>query len=133
MRDDGMNCEALQKALRQGCELTRDQSAHIDECDACMETWLTAALEAKPAVRIPDDFAARVSAGLPAHPAKRATTRRPQHLGLTTAVAFITVLLAVWFSGATPMNSWVGLLFVMLVASEVAGLALWLGPGWMRR
>jgi hypothetical protein len=133
MRNDGMNCEALQTVLRQGRELTRAESAHLDECDACMDAWLTAALDEKPEVAIPTDFAARVAARLPAQPAQRATTRRPQHLGLTAAVAVIAVLLAVWFSGPAPMNSWVGLLFVMLVASEVAGLALWLGPGWMGR
>jgi hypothetical protein len=127
MRDYSVNCEDLQKTLREGRGLTNEQSAHIEECEACMEAWLTLALDAKPEVAIPPDFAARVAAELPSRPQKRQAMRTPRHLGLAIAMAMATVLLVVCFSGPERANSWVGLVFVMLVATEVAGLALWLG------
>ncbi|MBV8631334.1 MAG: hypothetical protein JOZ83_10445 [Silvibacterium sp.] len=113
-------------------DLTKDESAHVAKCDACMDAWLTAALDEKPEVTIPADFAARLAAiASPQQKQRVQTTPRPW--GLFTAVVMVAVLLTVWFSGPASMNSWVGLLFVMLVSSELAGLALWLGPRWMRR
>ena len=139
MRDDGVNCEALRRALhgdrglRGGGELTQTELAHVEECDDCMDVWLTLALEAKPEVAIPDNFAARIAAGLPARQAKRAMVRGNQHWGLVTAMAVVTVLMAVGFGGSPPANTWVGLVFVSVVATEIAGLALWLGPRWLGR
>ena len=139
MRDDGMNCEELQRglrddrALREGRELTKEQSAHIDECDECMDAWLTAALDRKPEVAIPADFAARVAAMAPARPERRNTAHSPRHWGVISAMAVALVVLVLCFAGPKPANSWVGVVFVMLVATEIAGLALWLGPRWLGR
>ena len=133
MRDDSMNCEALERALHEGRKLTKEQLAHVENCDECMDVWLTLALEAKPEVAVPADFAARVAASVPPRREKRATLRVPRHWGLITAMAVVTVVLVVGFPSPKPANSWVGLGFVMVVASEIAGLALWLGPKWMGR
>jgi len=133
MRDDGMNCEAIQRAIREGRVQTKAESAHVDECETCMDAWLTVALDAKPEVAIPADFAARVAAMAPARPEKRETVRTPRHWGMISAMAIVTVILMVCFAGPKPANSWVGLVLVMLVTAEVAGLALWLGPRWMGR
>ncbi|MBV8113711.1 MAG: hypothetical protein JO300_03150 [Silvibacterium sp.] len=130
MRDDSVNCEALQRALREGREVTREQSAHVDGCDACMDVWLTTTLENKPEVAIPADFPARVAAKLPDRPNHRAAVRRPRYWGLATAFVIVTVVLVVCFSNLTPLNSWIEVLFITLVTIEVAGLALWLGPRW---
>jgi len=128
MRDDGVNCEELKRTLRGGHELSRDQSEHIEDCESCLDVFVTAALDAKPEVQIPADFATWVAEGLPARQAKQTEHRSQRHWGLITAAALVTVLLVVCFAGSKPANSWVGQVFVMLVASEIAGLALWLGP-----
>ncbi len=133
MHDDSMSCEALERALHEGRKLTARKLAHVENCDECMDVWLTLALEAKPEVAIPENFASRVAVGLPPRQAKRAMVRGSQHWGLVTAMAVVTVVLMVGFPGPKPLNSWVGLVFVMVVASEIAGLALWLGPRWMGR
>ena len=133
MRDHGVNCEELQRTLREGRELAPEQSEHIDECDVCMDAALTAMLDTKPAVAIPANFAARVAAMAPARPEKCETVRTPRHWGVISAMAIVTVILMVCFAGPKPANSWVGLVLVMLVTAEIAGLALWLGPRWMGR
>jgi hypothetical protein len=132
MRDGDMNCEGIQLAARQGQELKAYEAAHLDECDACMDVWLTAALDEKPEVAIPKDFAVRVAAQLPVRPPQRAVSRTPRHLGLAGAMAVVTVLLVACFAGPNTAHSWVGVVFVMVVATEIAGLALWLGPKRMR-
>ncbi len=133
MRDHGVNCEELQRTLREGRELTKEQAGHIDECDVCMDAWLTAALDAKPEVVIPADFAARVRAELPARQERRIAVRTQRHWGVISAMVVALVVLVLCFLGPKPANSWVGGVFVMLVASEIAGLALWLGPRWLGR
>ena len=133
MRDDGMNCEALERALHEGRKLTTEELAHVESCDECMDVWLTLALEAKPGVVIPENFAARVATGLPARQTKRAALRSNRHWGLITALAVLTLLMTVGFGGSPPVNSWIGLVFLSVVATEIAGLALWLGPRWMGR
>lgn len=139
MRDDGVNCEELQRALRGdqalrgGRELTKDESAHVDDCDACTEMLLTLALDAKPEVSIPADFAARVAAMTPGRQEKHEMARTPRPWGVISGMAVVLVVLVVCFAGSPPANSWVGVVFVMLVATEIAGLALWLGPRWMGR
>ena len=133
MRDDGMNCEALERALHEGRKLTVEELAHVEGCDECMDVWLTLALEAKPEVAVPADFAARVAGAVPAHQPRRQRARAPRHWGLATAMAVVTVLLIVCFTASAPANNWVGLVFLSVVATEIAGLALWLGPGWTGR
>ena len=133
MRDDSMNCEALERALHEGRKLTNEQLAHVENCDECMDVWLTLALEAKPEVAVPADFAARVASSMPARREKREVLRVPRHWGLISAMAVITVLMAAGFVGSPPANTWVGVVFVSVVATEIAGLALWLGPRWTGR
>lgn len=133
MRDDGMNCEALERALHEGRKLTASELAHVENCDQCMDVWLTMALEVKPEVAVPADFAARVASSVPHRQEKHASVRMSRHWGLITAMGVITVLMAVGFAGSPPANTWVGLVFVSVVATEIAGLALWLGPRWTGR
>jgi hypothetical protein len=131
MHDNGVNCEALQRTLRGERELTAEEFAHLEECDVCLDVSLTVMLDIKPEVEIPRDFAARVVASLPAKTAAR--SRSPRHAGLITAMAAIAILLVVCFAGAKPADNWTGLVFMLLVATEVAGIALWLAPkhsGW---
>ena len=130
MRDNNMNCEALQLALNEVRELTAEEAEHLEACDTCLDASLTAMLNAKPEVEIPREFAARVVAGLPAKSAVRAWW--PRHAGLMTAMVVVAALLVVSFAGPKPAN-WIGLVFMLLVATEVAGIALWLAPkqsGW---
>jgi hypothetical protein len=133
MHDDSVNCEALQRGIRERRELKANEVVHLDHCDACMDAWLTVALDEKPEVAIPADFAARIAAVAPARQEKPVRAQRPRHLGLITAVAIVTVLLVVCFAGSHPANSWIGLTFMLVVVSEIAGLALWLGPRWSGR
>jgi hypothetical protein len=127
-----VNCEALQRILfEQQRELTADEAAHLSVCDECMDVLLTVSLEARPEVDVPENFAARIGAALPAE--RPAPSRRPRHAGLTTAIVFVAVLLVVCFAAARPADSWVATVFVVLVATEIAGIALWLAPrrpGW---
>ncbi len=133
MRDDGVNCEELQRILREGRDFSGDQSGHIEQCDSCMDAWLTLALDAKPEVEIPANFAARVASGLPARRERWTEVRVQRPWGVISAMAVVLVVLIVCFAGSPTANSWVGLVFVMLIASEIAGLALWLGPKWTGR
>lgn len=132
MRSDGVNCEAMQQAMRERHELAKDQLCHLYECEPCMDLWLTAALDEKPEVKIPPDFAARVAAVTPTRPEKRETARTPRHWGVISAMAVVTVVLVICFAVSPPPNSWVETALVLLVATEIAGLALWLGPKWTR-
>jgi len=133
MRDDGMNCKTIQRAMRDGRGLAEAETAHVDECEGCTDAWLTLALDTKPEVTVPENFAARVAAMASAGSEKRRTARMPRHWGVISAMAFVTVMLVVCFAGPKPDTSWVSIVFVMLVASEIAGLALWLGPRWLGR
>jgi hypothetical protein len=133
MRNDGISCEALERALHEGRKLTKEELAHLEDCDECMDVWLTLALEAKPEVAIPDDFAARFAAIAPARPEKRQRVRTTRHWGMISAIAVVTVLMMVCFAGPQPANSWFGLVFMLVVATEIAALALWLAPRWSGR
>ncbi len=125
MSRDTVNCEALQRALfEQQRELTADEAAHLSACEECMDVLLTVSLEEKPEIAVPADFAARVAAGLPPKPVK---SHAPRHAGLIAAMVFVFVLLVVCFANAKPTDGWIQLVFVVLVATEIAGLALWLG------
>jgi hypothetical protein len=122
-----VNCESLQRILfEQQRELTADEAAHLSACDECMDVLLTVSLEARPEVEVPENFAAQVAARLPAE--RPVPSRRPRHAGLTTAMVFVGVLLVVCFAAAKPADSWVATAFVLLVATEIAGIALWLAP-----
>lgn len=125
MSRDTVNCEALQRALfEQQRELTADEAAHLLACEECMDVLLTVSLEQKPEIAIPADFAARVAASLPPKPVK---AHAPRHAGLIAAMVFVFVLLVVCFANGKPADGWIQLVFMALVATEIAGLALWLG------
>jgi hypothetical protein len=128
-----INCPRVEQALPQARALTPAEAAHLESCNACLEAWLDAtvthALDAKPEVRIPADFAVRVTAKLPA---KRnspvAARRRTGHWGLFTAALLIAVgLLVAVIADPAGLSTRTGAIFMLLVASEVAAIALWLG------
>jgi hypothetical protein len=125
-----MNCADTQRALRAARALTAAEAAHMENCDACLELAVTEALDAKPQVHIPADFAARVAAQVPAkRNAPVAPRVRTHHWGLLTAILLIAVgLIATAFADPSGLNTRMGAVFVLLVASEIAGIALWLGP-----
>ncbi|MFZ0662611.1 MAG: hypothetical protein WAM66_07965 [Acidobacteriaceae bacterium] len=125
---DAVSCAELKAALEHRRALTAEETAHAVRCDECREAWLNAtvvrALEAKPEVEIPADFAARVARRLPA---KRAATSR-SHWGLTIAILLVAAgLAAMAFAYPMTVNTWTGRVFMALVVSEIAGIALWLG------
>lgn len=125
-----VSCAELKRTLEQGRRLTAEEAEHAVRCDECREAWLDAtivqALEAKPEIVIPADFAARVAQRLPA---KQAAARR-SHWGLTTATLLVAAGLATMaFADPVATNTWTGSLFTALVVSEIAGIGLWLGAG----
>jgi hypothetical protein len=127
-----MSCGEIQHALRHGRALTAEQSAHAEDCDACLNVWLdatvTRALDAKPEVEIPSDFAARVASNLPAKRTPSNIRSRANHWGLTTAVLLVAAgMIAMTATHPVAMNTWTGVVFLSLVVTEVAGIALWLG------
>lgn len=128
---DTMNCADIQRALREARALTAAEAAHMENCDACLELAVTEALDAKPQVHIPADFAARVAAQVPAkRNAPVAPRVRTHHWGLLTAILLIAVgLIATAFADPRGLNTRMGAVFMLLVASEIAGIALWLGTG----
>jgi hypothetical protein len=131
---DEMICGALRRKLEEKHALAAE-SAHLEGCDACLEVWLDAtvaeALDAKPEVRVPADFAARVAAGLPEkRGALRGARRRGRQWGLITAVLLVAMgLAAAALADPGGLNSRMGLVFMALVVSEIAGIGLWLGTG----
>jgi hypothetical protein len=128
-----INCPQVEHALRQARALTPAETAHIENCSACLEAWLDAtvthALDAKPEVRIPADFAAQVTAQLPGkRNSPPAARQRTGHWGLLTAALMVAVgLLVAVIDDPSGLNTRMGVVFMLLVASEVAVLALWLG------
>jgi hypothetical protein len=134
-----MNCAKIQSELRKARALTAAESAHMENCDTCVEAWLeatvTQALNEKPEVQIPADFAARVAARVPAQrKASPAPRVRPHNWGLLTAILLIAAgLIATAFADPGALNTRMGAVFILLVASEIAGIALWLGTDWPSR
>jgi hypothetical protein len=125
---NAVNCEHVQSALAQSRGLMPAELAHVESCDVCMEAWLTQALDAKPEVQIPADFAARVVANLPE---KRAAVRVRQnyerHWGLLTAILLVAAgLIAAAVADPTGLTTRIGVIFMLLVVSEIAGITLWL-------
>jgi hypothetical protein len=131
-----MNCAKIKSEVRQARALTAAEGAHVEGCDDCLETWLeatvTQALDAKPEVRIPVDFAARVAAQVPAQREAPVAPRvvRARNWGLLTSILLIAVgLVATAVADPSGLNTRMGAVFMLLVASEIAGIALWLGTG----
>ena len=138
-RPDTISCPQLQQGMQQAFKkmraLTAAEATHVENCKECFKAWLdesvTQALDTKPEVEIPDGFAARVAEKLPA---KRSVTRRAgkaaRQWGLLTAVLLVCVgMLAIAFINPIGVHSRMGMVFMALVVSEIAGIALWLGTG----
>lgn len=133
-----VNCEDLQAELRLRA-LTVAESEHVESCKACFEAWLdvtvTQALDTKPAVKIPVDFATRVAAHLPEKPSAPAGTRGPmiqsgRHWGLITATVLVACgLIGTAIADPAGLTTRMGVIFLLIAASEIAGIALWLGIG----
>ena len=132
---DAMTCANIQATLRQERALTAAESAHVETCEACLEAWLDAsvkqALDAKPEAPIPADFAARVAAQLPEKsrtPAGRGGSMR--HWGLIMATVFVAGgMIGTAIADPTGLTTRMGMIFLLIAASEIAGIALWLGIG----
>lgn len=137
----GLSCEQLRSAMAQGRALTAEEWAHVEVCETCLDTWVCYGLESKPEVRIPADFAARVVAALPEkrdaekelggreHSWVRTYVRGlNRYRGLMTAIVLVAAgLIAMQLADPTMLNTRMGLVFVGIVASEIGGIALWLG------
>jgi len=127
-----MNCDVLRSAMRKRRTLTAEEQVHVDGCESCTEAWLDAAvvsaLDAKPEVRVPESFAAKVMAGLPEQGVARRRERRyTASWGLVTAAVLIAVgLVAAAVVDPGLLSTRMGLIFEGLVAGEIAGIALWL-------
>lgn len=136
-----VDCRELQRKLKDGgvavFALTETETHHMNACEACMLVLLDSALGEKPAVRIPDDFARRVSAlapvpidssmQAPAWGAIRQTSasRLAGICGFILLLIALAVLLLVP-GRDLPAKGSVLLTFETLIAIEAAGLAWWL-------
>jgi hypothetical protein len=134
-----VSCSDLQERVRRLDAITAEESAHVEGCEGCLETWLdatvTQALDAKPAVKIPVDFATRVAAHLPEKQSIPAGTRssmsqKGRHWGLITAIVLVAGgLIGTAIADPAGLTTRMGGIFLLIAASEVAGIALWLGIG----
>ncbi len=108
------------------------QSEPMNELDS-MDARLTRALERKPAVAVPSEFAARVAAQVPA---RASVAVRVPHYGLLAARIGVAVLLVALVAMAmrTTGHSVLGVALEWVLCAELAGLAGWLSgvwkPGW---
>ncbi|HMF62730.1 MAG TPA: hypothetical protein VK608_01490 [Edaphobacter sp.] len=93
---------------------------------ASMEERLIRALEARPAVPIPADFAARVASQVPA---KRPVSLTPTHYGRNTVlismVALVVALLALALHNAD--SSTLGRTLEWILCAQLLSLAVWFG------
>jgi hypothetical protein len=130
-----LSCELVREVLanvgdgRAGRpELAAAAAAHLEACEACLEAMVVTALEQKPALDIPTDFAVRMAARAAADAAPvRAARRMDRVVSLASLAVGLAVLLALllwvphWWSGGTTI-----LLAVdTLIAAEVGGVAAW--------
>lgn len=132
---DEMICASLRRKLEGKHALAAAEAAHVESCDSCLEVWLdatvTEALNAKPEVQVPADFAARVASQLPEKRDRVGRVRgRERRWGLIVAILLVAFgLVAAALADPTGLNSRMGLVFLVLVVSEIAGIGLWLGTG----
>jgi hypothetical protein len=134
-------CEAVRQALLARRALTAAEMQHAGMCEVCsagvMETEIEAALEEKPEVAVPADFAARVALRARSEKGLRSWVRKDlrkklprRYWGRNTAVAVLVVLTAVvtvrdpqWLAATGAMR----MTLMLALAGELAGIALWLG------
>jgi hypothetical protein len=134
MREDSLNCDQMRQLLQRTsfADLTPAQQEHLAGCDQCMELLVSEALEAKPQIAIPENFAARVAAGLPPPPNPRRSRLRPQY-GRVVAFASLGILVAGMASIAVVSPQWlvanraIWLLIETLTLAETGAIAYWLG------
>ena len=132
MRENSISCHQMRQLL-QGtpANLTLAAQEHLADCDGCMDLLLTGTLEAKPKIAVPDGFAARVAASLPAR-AVAQSHRRPQY-GRRAAVASLGLLvlgtgsIAILEPGWLAANTPIWLLIETLTLAEAGAIAYWLG------
>jgi hypothetical protein len=129
MGEDKLTCLKLRSAWPAGevTELSWEQSEHLRECEDCMSVLLDRQLDSKPQVKVPEDFAVRVSA-MAAQ--QRPMVWRPKFHGLTTSLVLSSVVLLAGAAAvsAHPLQfsiSWLGLALEATVVLEAAGLVLW--------
>jgi hypothetical protein len=102
-----------------------DDMPEISRESAALQAGIAQALEAHPAVRVPEDFAARLRARLPA----AARARRPRSSALRIGGVAVVVLLAAAFCLAphsAPRLSSVAFDFELGLIAELAGVTAWL-------
>lgn len=91
-----------------------------------MDATIVLALEQRPVVRVPEDFAARVARAAAAQPVSARKTKRQAAMGRVVAIAAMVVLAVVLFVVApqvgTRYASWPFAL-EMLVLVQMAGIA----------
>lgn len=131
-------CEAVRCALQDRRGLAAAEAAHAATCAACgdalLDAEIAAALDAKPRLPVPHEFAERVAMRVRSQTcARRAAPggkRAWRHVGRDTAIglllaatAIVTLLDPDWLAITGPVQ-WA---LVLLLSGEVAGIALWLG------
>jgi hypothetical protein len=129
MGEDKLICLKVRSAWPAGAamELSSEQSEHLRVCEDCMNVVLDRQLDTRPLVKVPKDFAARVS-NIAAHQTRMVW--RPKFHGLTTSLVLSSVAL---LAGAAAVSAhplhfsigWLGLVLEATVVLEAAGLVLW--------
>ena len=104
------------------------QSERMNEGDT-IDARLTRALERKPAVDVPAEFAARVAAQVPVRRAVAVVPARYGFLAARVGMAVLSVALVV-MAMRTTGHSVLGVALEWLLCAELAGLAGWLGGVW---
>jgi len=90
------------------------------------EAKLTQALEQQPVVVVPETFAARVRAALPAQPVRRQRMSARRVTGVVGASVLVVALC--WLAPhAAPSFSSLAFDMELLLLAELAGVAMWLG------
>jgi hypothetical protein len=129
MGEDKLICMKLRSAWPTGAVmvLSREQNEHLRVCGDCMNVMLDRQLDCKPTVKVPEDFAARVSA-MAAQ--QKGMVWRPRFRGLTASLVLSSLVLLAGAAvvSAHPLHfsvSWLGLALEATVVLEAVGLVLW--------
>jgi hypothetical protein len=104
------------------------QSKRVNS-EELMDARLTRALERKPAVDVPADFAVRVAQQVPLRGAVRLPTARYGPTAMRVGMAVLVVVLvavATRSSGQTVL----GVMLEWILCAELVALAVWLGGVW---
>ncbi len=122
-------CMKLRSAWPAGemLELSVEESEHLRGCEDCMSVMLDRQLDLKPLVKVPEDFAARVSTMAAK---QKPMVWSPKFLGLNISLVLSSVVLLAGAAAvsARPLHfsiGWLGLALEATLALEAAGLVLW--------